>query len=522
MSPQGSHITVARAGGAFVMKYRTSVLLFAFILASLGWSPPAWSAVGPYGGWINDLKADPSGRLLAATSFGGVYRSADDAESWQQIYGGTLNFDFNSIATNSSGHIFIGSEGHPFGGTGFVRSTNDGASWQILSNALDTKGARDLLVMPSGEIFACAFSFNGGVYRSTNNGATFTAVSGLPSLSAFDIEANSSGHLFLATHFSSNRLYRSTDNGATWQLAHTGLTSDVNDIFIDATNTLYAATDTGVFTSTNNGTNWVSLNAPGPAVAYPSIVVVPGVIYASFNGGISSAGVYVSTNGGATWTQDSGLPAKVVNRLLRTSSGDLYAGGLGQGIYRRSSAALRSRGAAWEWKNNGLANTYVTSIAEDLNTGTAFAGTLHAGIFKSMDAGLTWMTASSGIPPYESIYDVTVNLDGTVIASGASDGIYVSTNGGDTWTFTFAVAATALGCNAQGHIFAGQGNRMYKSTNGGSSWTFATLTSVQYIADIAFDGTTIYTATGRPEDSAAKVCGDPPTMAPRGRRSTPA
>ncbi len=350
MNPQREPHSVARAGGAFVMKGRSLSLLFVALIASLGWSPLAWSAVGPYGGWINDLKEDPSGRLLAATSFGGVYRSADDAESWQQIYGGMLNFDFVSIATNSSGHIFIGSEGHPFGGVGFVRSTDDGASWQILSNALNTKGARDLLVMPSGEIYACAVSFNGGVYRSTNNGATFTVVSGLSSVSAADIEANSSGHLFVGTRFSGNRLYRSTDNGATWQLAQTGLTGDVNDIFIDATNTLYAATATGVFTSTNNGTNWVSLNAPGPGVNYPSVVVVPGgVIYAAFNPGIFGGGVYVSTNGGGTWTQDPGLPPRGMGRLHRTSSGDLFAGGRA-----KESTAIPARPCVpWEPLGNG-------------------------------------------------------------------------------------------------------------------------------------------------------------------------
>ncbi len=121
------------------------------------------------------------------------------------------------------------------------------------------------------------------------------------------------------------------------------------------------------------------------------------------------------------------------------------------------------------------------------------------------------MSASSGIPSYEWINDVAVSVDGTVFAAGASDDIYVSTDGGNSWTptLTFGMAATSLGCNAQGEVFAGRGDRVYKSTNGGASWSSAILPSVQFICDIAFDepapagarsgaNTTIYVATGTP------------------------
>jgi photosystem II stability/assembly factor-like uncharacterized protein len=476
------------------MKSRSRYVLILPFLALLTGSQVAAESVGPYGGWIYDMKEDGGGRILAVASFGGIYRSSDNAESWAQIYNGALIFDPRSVAVNSSGHIFVGSEG--INGVGLLRSTDDGASWQLLSNALSSTGAIDLLVTAGGTVFAC--TFDDGLYRSTNNGSTFTAVSSLPASFTTDVEVTSTGTLFVGTRFSSNRMYRSTDNGTTWQLAATGLAGEVNDIFIGALDEIFATTTSSVYKTTDNGATWVNLNPPNNGYNYPSVVLSNGDIYAAFHGNISvGGGVYRSTDGGATWMQDSGLPPKAIGRLLSTSSDMVFAGGLGYGVYRRISA-MAGRGMDWESKNEGLASTWVTSIAEDVTSGNLYAGTAHAQVFRSTDSGLTWQSAASGIPVYEWIYSLAVNFDGTVFVSGAYNGIYRSTDQGDSWTNIYPVAATALACNAQGHVFAGQGSRMYRSTSNGDSWTFATLATVQNIGDIAFDGDVVYAATGTP------------------------
>ncbi|MFN0150055.1 MAG: FlgD immunoglobulin-like domain containing protein [bacterium] len=439
------------------------------------------------------MKEDNIGRILVAGLFGGIYRSANNGESWQQIYNGALSFDPRSVAVNSSGHIFVGSEG--FNGIGFLRSTDDGASWQIIANALSSKGANNLLVMPSGEIFASTISF--GLYRSTDNGATFSAVSNLPSTSTTDIEANSSGVLFVGTQFGTDRMYRSTDNGATWTLANNGLAGDVNDIFISGSGEIYAATSASVYRSSDNGATWTDINPPG--AGHSSVVLSNSDIYASFYVNVATGGgVARSTDGGATWTQDSGLPIRPVGKLLNTSSGTLFAGGLGYGVYRRIST-MTALGTDWEWKNNSLANTVVTSIGEDVISGNVYAGTQDALVFRSPDQGLTWESAASGILAHEQINSVAVNTDGTVFASGVYGGTYRSTNQGNSWASVYPVAATTLACNAQGHVFGGSGRRVHRSTNNGASWTVAVLPPVvQNIADIAFDGATVYVATGSP------------------------
>jgi hypothetical protein len=62
-----------------------------------------------------------------------------------------------------------------------------------------------------------------------------------------------------------NPVLRSADRAQTWSAATTGLTaSAVNGLAVDSTNpnTLYAATNFGVFKSVDGGANWRLTGAP--------------------------------------------------------------------------------------------------------------------------------------------------------------------------------------------------------------------------------------------------------------------
>ncbi len=304
-----------------------------------------WEPNGPYGGWINDLTEDNSGRLLAATTFGGIYRSADDAESWQQIYNGNLIFDPTSVATNSSGHIFIGSEG--VGGVAFLRSTNDGTTWEQLPNALSSTIVVDLLPTDPDEIFAC--TFDDGLYRSTDNGTTFSSVSSLPASFTSDIEVNSSGDLFVGTQFDGTYMYRSIDNGTTWQPINSGITSGITDLFITTVGEIYGTDGLRIYKSTTNGDSWTNLLAPPSS--YTGVV-------ATSNGDIYAAGggIWKSTDDGTTWTEDTGVPTVPVKDVHISTGGTIFAGTLGPGVYRRLGALN------WQPKVSGMYNTIIDGV----------------------------------------------------------------------------------------------------------------------------------------------------------------
>jgi photosystem II stability/assembly factor-like uncharacterized protein len=71
-----------------------------------------------------------------------------------------------------------------------------------------------------------------------------------------------------------------------------------------------------------------------------------------------------------------------------------------------------------------------------IGTGEGAGGASGVGIFKSTDAGATWQatTFTHTLPSGHGFHVMEVNpLTGTVLA-GATDGLWRSTDQGDTWT----------------------------------------------------------------------------------------
>jgi hypothetical protein len=114
-----------------------------------------------------------------------------------------------------------------------------------------------------------------------------------------------------------------------------------------------------------------------------------------------------------------------------------------------------------------------------------------------------WEQKSSGLVESDIINGIAVNTDGSIFTISASSppfggGISRSTDQGNSWTNFYFASGTAIACNSQGHVFAGSYSTVYRSTDNGDTWTFVDVSPVQNIADIAFDGNTVYLATGTP------------------------
>jgi hypothetical protein len=99
---------------------------------------------------------------------------------------------------------------------------------------------------------------NGGVFKSTDGGASWTAMNtGLTNLNvnALAIDPVPPSTLYAGT--SNGGVFKSTDGGASWTAMNTGLTSfNVNALALDPSNssTLYAGTNGGVYKSMYGGT----------------------------------------------------------------------------------------------------------------------------------------------------------------------------------------------------------------------------------------------------------------------------
>jgi hypothetical protein len=113
------------------------------------------------------------------------------------------------------------------------------------------------LLMTDGDtiLAGCADFFSGGgVFRSTDNGATWTEVSsGLTNRLVQTLVRNGPGQLFAGTQAG---VFRSTDNGDLWEPVNTGLTfPNIQSLSFNSSGVLFAGTfGGGVFRTTQSTT----------------------------------------------------------------------------------------------------------------------------------------------------------------------------------------------------------------------------------------------------------------------------
>jgi photosystem II stability/assembly factor-like uncharacterized protein len=127
-----------------------------------------------------------------------------------------------------------------------------GEHWTPVNLGLTHSSVLSLAVNFRGEIFAG--TDGGGVFRSTDNGSTWTQT-GLKNIEVRSLAINSAGHLFAGTI--GGGVYRSTDNGKNWIEVNNGLTHPyILTIAINSAGHIFAGCPRdGLFRSTKNGGN---------------------------------------------------------------------------------------------------------------------------------------------------------------------------------------------------------------------------------------------------------------------------
>jgi len=151
----------------------------------------------------------------------------------------------------------------------------------------------------------------------------------------------------------------------------------------------------------------------------------------------------------------------------------------------------------------GIPETHITALAVDpSNPSGLLAGTVDAGVFRSIDGGRSWTPAS--VPPGgQQIYSLAFHLGspGTVYAA-TGNGVIKSTDSGGNWTFTAEVPTSfslAIDPASPSTIYVGTNSGVYKSTDGGANWASSSsgLTG-QFVRTLVIDPAnpaTIYAGT---------------------------
>ncbi|MGC2237952.1 MAG: FG-GAP-like repeat-containing protein [Pyrinomonadaceae bacterium] len=290
-----------------------------------------------------------------------------------------------------------------------------------------------------------------------------------------------------------------------------GLTSGrINTIAVSPSNPnliLIGAATGGIWRSTDGGATFAPTSDSHVDLAVGSIVFAPSnnsIVYAGMgdkSGVYLGTGVLKSTDGGQTWTRVSNAtlptPGRIWQILVDANDANrVYAAqySLRQGNSVFSSGFFYSTdgGVNWTKTLSGLPTDLVRHPTDPNTLFLAmnridFATPATGGIWKSIDAGLTWTRI------YTSPYTTTSNMKVAVTPS-APDNLYVlaagsgtaqlevSTNGGGMWTnkgAAFDVGQLGYNCYlfvnpvSPNTIYVGSRD-LWVSSDGGTGFTNAT------------------------------------------------
>ncbi|MEO6165888.1 MAG: T9SS type A sorting domain-containing protein [Chitinophagales bacterium] len=197
------------------------------------------------------LNPEPNIILSGACGYG-LYRSSDNGTSWTHITDGlpfeANNYECDKALAKVGGNLLVGTF------EGLYYSTDLGLTW-LPSNLTGDFYSVEAIAVNGDVAVASLSSFNApsGIYRSTNNGVSWTQVAGI-----FDIVSMASDggdHFYAGTLNSGN--FVSSDNGVNWQSVGGGIPGGAGGFTIKAIGQhVFIGNNLGLFHSDNYGASF--------------------------------------------------------------------------------------------------------------------------------------------------------------------------------------------------------------------------------------------------------------------------
>lgn len=346
-----------------------------------------WKMLGPYGGRCDIVRViggEPPA-VLAGSRNGMVHVSWDGGGTWLPTESTIPHVEvLHDLAVDGANRRqwYAGIEADLPQFSGIWRTDDAGGHWTLLPATAGL--AVWSLVLVRDRMFA---GTSNGVYRSTDNGVTWTRISPVENAdlrAAVSLAADVADPDFLlvgTTHLP----WRTLDGGRTWHSAHAGMIddSDVFSLVLDEQSraVVYASACSGAYRSGNRGLTWQRL--PTPRGTFRTYVVamhptLDGVVFAATN-----AGVLRSADSGRTWQT-------VSNERVRSIAIDgaraIYFAAESDGILVSTDGGVTLRAT-----NRGITNRNWTALARGgARLYATSAGETGGGLFRSSDGGASW------------------------------------------------------------------------------------------------------------------------------------
>ncbi|WP_298009404.1 MULTISPECIES: hypothetical protein [Anaerolinea] len=415
------------------------------------------------------LPRDPN-ILLAATHEHGAYLSRDYGRTWSPANTGVDDLSGRAVLFDpryrNPSVAYMG----VWHRTGFYKSTNDVVTWNLLAYPNVKVYGMALDPQAPENVYAATFS-NHGVLKSGNGGQSW-AVTGLTNELVYSVLVNPDNSALVYAGVVSNGIYRSSDGAKSWSNMSSGLAHlNVTGLAIvpGIPPRWYAAVyGRGIFLSTDQGQTWTPVNSGLGNLNLRGLFshpTSPTRLFALTEGGLyrldapSSAWMKLTLVG-----EDTGTAAKGSVPPLPVSPPDPLTLLMPDGAPAMQTSALPS-------------TAMLTLAFAPSDAGVAYLGTGGAGVYKSMDGGLTWNAAGLN---GQSVTALAVHPASPqqVYAATSSGAVQRSEDGGSTWTPIPApggsVYALATDPAEPVRVYAGTASGVYRWD--GSAWSALGLT----------------------------------------------
>jgi photosystem II stability/assembly factor-like uncharacterized protein len=290
----------------------------------------------PSGIGVNTVSGRTNGNIYLGTDYDFIQKTTNNGQSWIQLADGTINSDVAAIAVNKNGIVYAARSAGKI-----YSSADNGSTWSLIQNSIDS--VHSIAVDTLNYIYACRKM---NVYRSTNSGASWEILDGGLRLIKYKfVYAGNDGNIYACSETNLG-IYRTTNHGVTW--TQIGLNYSATSMAVTRTGTIYVYyPNTGLYKSTNAGSSWnlITLNY---GTIYNVNVNSAGYIYLC----TSQNGVVRSINGGASWLQVNNGIDHSPQQIVVNSTDVLFAASTSANektyFYRSYT-----NGNNWESMNNG-------------------------------------------------------------------------------------------------------------------------------------------------------------------------